>query len=495
MHQKLNQYKLVMKLAEKYSHSTYLASPINEPECQLVLTLFPLSRCSSPYERENLFRKAQSIKKLQHKHLVPILNIGVEEEQLFVVREYLPYSSLRSRLKRVSPRGLELRNALNLLLQVGEALVYAHGLQIFHSNLKPENIFFDANGQAILTDFNFISEHDVFIRDHIADEHPLCYMAPEQFVGTYDAKSDQYVLGCLAYELITGRPPFAVHNFDLMHKQHSGTEHVRLFKSDAHLPLSLEVAVLKSLAQDPDERFADFSLFIEIISFISSSLLTSTSPRPGNSHRKNISSLLMKAKEAENSLPSTKDNNTSSSLVPQIQYFSPIMQSSLGGMSEMLISSFIPQVTISGSANSTPLMPVALDNISAQKKSSFIPSTTLSEIVKPTPLMPGTLDNTSAWQHSSLISSATLSGPATPTPLTLGTFDNISAWQHSSFIPLSKQATPIPLAESYAPIFPFPFPEQSRERSRSQSIPQVFKSQSKRNLCIATGRDRAKSYS
>ena len=253
-----------------------------------------------------------------------------------------------------------------------------------------------------------------------------------------------------------------------MHKQHSGTEHVRLFKSDIHLPLSLEVAVLKSLAQDPDERFADCSLFIEIISFISSSLLTSTSPRPVNSHRKNISSLLMKAKEAENSLPSTKDNNAPSSLVPQIQYFSPIMQSSLGGMSEMLLSSFIPQVTISGLENSTPLMPGTLDNMPARKKSSFIPSTTLSEIVKPTPLMPGTLDNTSAWQHSSLISSATLSGPATPTPLTLGTFDNISAWQHSSFIPLSKQATPIPLAESYAPIFPFPFPEQSRERSRSR---------------------------
>jgi hypothetical protein len=293
-------------------------------------------------------------------------------------------------------------------------------------------------------------------------------MAPEQFVGTYDAKSDQYVLGCLAYELITGRPPFAVHNFDLMRKQHSSAEHMRLFKSSAHLPLSLEVAVLKSLAQDPDERFADFSLFIEIISFISSSLLTSTSPRSGNSYRKNVSSLLVKVKETETRSSSTKRSNISPSLVTQMQHFSPIMQSSLGGMSEMLISSFIPSATISESARSMSLKPEVIDNSSAQKNSSFITSGTLSETVKPMPLMSGTLDNTSAWQHSSFITSATLSGPATPTPLTPGTFGNISAWQYSSFIPLSEQATPIPLAESYAPIFPFPYPEQSRERSRSR---------------------------
>lgn len=407
MHQKFSQYNLIRKLVEKYSHSTYLASPIDEPGSQVALTLFPLSLCGSP--RENLLLKAEDIKQLQHKHLMPILDMGVEEEQLFVVREYMPSGSLRNRLKSLSPQGLELANALKLLLQVGEALIYAHDLNIFHGNLKPENIFFDANGQARLADFNLISEHNIFIRDHITDRYPLCYIAPEQFVGTCDAKSDQYALGCLAYELITGQRPFAVHSLNLIHKPQSSTGRVRLFETDTHLPLSLEVAVLKSLTQDPKGRFADFSWFIQIIRLISSSLLPPTSPFPDDSERSNESSRLMKLKEAETILSSIKSSTAHRSSVPQIQYVSPIMHSSLGNISKMLISTFIPTVT--------------------------------------------------------------MDKPAMPTPLMQSTLGKMPDWQNSSFnlqVTMSEQTTPIPFVDSTASAFPLPFSELSGERSRSQ---------------------------
>lgn len=442
MHQNFSQYNLVTKLAEKYSHSTYLASPINphkgdgEPERQVVLTLFPLSLCGSP--RENLLLKAEGIKKLQHKHLAPILDIGVEEEHLFVVREYMPCGSLRNRLKRLSHRRLELRNALNLVLQVGEALIYAHKFQIFHGNLKPENIFFNADGQAVLTDFNLISEHNLFVRDHIADRYPLCYTAPEQFVGTCDAKSDQYALGCLAYELITGRPPFAIHSLDLMHKQRSNNGHVRLFETDTDLPLSLEVAVLKSLTQNPDGRFADFSWFIQIIKFISSSLLTSTSLHPDDTDEKILPSRPMDSKEPETVSSFIKNITPSQSPAPQIQYFSPIMQSSLGSISEMLISSFAPRVTITQPATSTSIMQSTLGKMPPRQTSPSIPSVTPSE-------------------------------PTTPLPPIQSSLDYTAIWHNSSFYPqvmLSEQQTPTPLAASHTPAFPFS--EPSRERLRPQ---------------------------
>src|SRR2546430_161976 len=151
MQSKFHQYDLTTELAKKYSHTTYLASPINpqgghgEPEHQVVLTVFASSLFHFPHEREKLLLKAKSIKKLQHPHLVPILDMGIEQEQPFVVREYLPNGSLRSRLKKISPDRLELGESLTIVSQVGQAVAYAHERNVLHGNIKPENILFDAN--------------------------------------------------------------------------------------------------------------------------------------------------------------------------------------------------------------------------------------------------------------------------------------------------------------------------------------------------------------
>src|SRR5947209_12978585 len=122
MPEKFDQYYLIETLSKKYSHTTYLAAPIDEPERQVVLTVFASSLFRFPHERESLLQKAQRIKQLRHPHLIPILDIGIEEEQPFIVRKYLPNSSLRSHLKQLFPHGLELRDALTIVSQVGEAL-------------------------------------------------------------------------------------------------------------------------------------------------------------------------------------------------------------------------------------------------------------------------------------------------------------------------------------------------------------------------------------
>jgi serine/threonine protein kinase len=275
MQKKFRQYNLTKKLAKKYSHSTYLASPSNEPERQVILTVFTSSRLALPHECENLLQKAQCIKELQHPHLVSIVDMGIEQGQPFVVRDYLPKGSLRNRLELLSPQSLELSEALSLVLQVGQALAAAHEHGIFHGNIKPENILFDIHDQVVLADFALVSDMGVIIRDHIAEEYAFCYMAPEQFVGTCDAQSDQYGLGCLAYELITGQEPFGAKNFSLASRKNSSFASIKEYHSNAlpapvfedalDLPPSLKVAVLKALAKDPAKRFFDFSLFLEVI--------------------------------------------------------------------------------------------------------------------------------------------------------------------------------------------------------------------------------------
>src|SRR4051812_27846704 len=111
MQGKHHQYNRTAELAKKYSHSTYLASPVNpqtsdELEQQMVLIAYNSSLFSLPHEREALLQKAQRVQKLQHPHLLPILDMGLEDDQPFVVRDYLPSASLRNRLKEVAPQRL-----------------------------------------------------------------------------------------------------------------------------------------------------------------------------------------------------------------------------------------------------------------------------------------------------------------------------------------------------------------------------------------------------
>jgi serine/threonine protein kinase len=265
MQGKLHQYHLTRELAKKYSHVTYLASPTDEPESQVILIVYSSSLFPLPHERKNVLQKAQRIQELEHPHLVPILDMAIDDEQPFVVREYLPHESLRSRLMTLSPDRLPLREALMIVSQVGQALAYAHKHYILHGNIKPENIFLDAHGEALLTDFSLVSRTDAILRDQTTEEYAFCYLAPEQFAGTSDARSDQYALGCLAYELISGQVPFAAQSLASIMGHHNNILPSPLCESIADLPPSLDTALLKTLAKDPAERFFDFSLFLEVV--------------------------------------------------------------------------------------------------------------------------------------------------------------------------------------------------------------------------------------
>lgn len=317
MLEKFNQYYLTETLSKKYSHVTYLASPINEPEHQVVLIVFSSSLFRFPHERESLLQKAQHMKKIQHEQLVPILDIGIEEEQPFVVREYLPNGSLRRRLKQLSPGRLQLREALNIISQVGEALAYAQKHNIVHGNIKPENIFLDANGRAFLADFQLVSRKDASIRDQTSEEYAFCYLAPEQFAGITDAWSDQYALGCLSYELITGRVPFAAQSLASMMGQPSNALPTPLSESVADLPPSLEAAVLKALAKDPTERFFDFSLFLEVIKSVLSPPPDFPLAHAMSSRKNRTASRSVRSTKAKNIVSPINKRTTSPNLVSE----------------------------------------------------------------------------------------------------------------------------------------------------------------------------------
>ena len=318
MSEKFRQYNLIETLSKKYSHTTHLASPIDEPKRQVVLTIFNALLFRFPHECESLLQKVQRIKQLQHPYLVSLLETGIEKERPFVVREYLPHGSLRSNLKDISPKRLLLRDALSIVLQVGEALAYAHGHNIIHSNVKPENILLDSNAQALLADFYLVSRKDALVRDQASEKYAFCYMAPEQFAGVCDARSDQYSLGCVAYELITGRVPFPPQTLTSMMGGYSNNgQPAPLSESGVDLPPSLEAAVLKALAQDPEERFFDFSLFLEVIKSVLLPPPAFPLARAAHSSKNRVSDYPVQSKEARAVSSPVIDHAVLSNSMPQ----------------------------------------------------------------------------------------------------------------------------------------------------------------------------------
>src|SRR6266496_2434244 len=100
-------------------------------------------------------------------------------------------------------------------------LQYIHQYDIIHGNLKPENILFTARGEALLTDFTFSTLLEAASSKYAPGINSAHYMAPEQFQGTTSKASDQYALGCIAYELLTGRVPFTAVDLLALGRKHA----------------------------------------------------------------------------------------------------------------------------------------------------------------------------------------------------------------------------------------------------------------------------------
>ncbi len=279
MQQRFHHYYLTERLASKPLRSVYLAHHISDTSQKVVVKVFDTTCLNFAPESESLLQKVEWIKQFKHAHIVPVLDVGIEQEQPYVVSTYLSSGSLRHRLDHLSSQSLDLEEALPIIFQVGRALRYAHQRHILHGNIKPENIFFNEQGEAQLADFCIADFINVAKLDYKSDPHTTCYMAPEQFSGTISEKSDQYALACLAYELITGRAPFSAQGFSSMWTKQNTQRAILLSDLVPDLPEQAEEVVLKAMAKDPSERYANISIFIRALEALSL-LPTSVSASP-----------------------------------------------------------------------------------------------------------------------------------------------------------------------------------------------------------------------
>jgi eukaryotic-like serine/threonine-protein kinase len=233
-------------LAHDLRHDRPVALKVLHPE--LAATLGP----------ERFQREIRTTARLQHPHILPVLDSGDAAGQLWYTMPYVDGESLGDRLRR--ERQLPLDDALQITREVADALGYAHSQGIVHRDIKPGNILL-SRGHALVADFGIARALQV------ADAEPLtatgmavgtpAYMSPEQADGasSVDGRSDVYSLGCVLYEMLAGELPFTGSTpMALIAKRLSDpVPSVRRLR--AGVPVSVDEAVSKALAREPVDRF------------------------------------------------------------------------------------------------------------------------------------------------------------------------------------------------------------------------------------------------
>jgi serine/threonine protein kinase len=205
---------------------------------------------------ERFKREARTAASLSHPNIIPIYAVKESAHLLFFVMKFIEGRSLDSVIGEVGPLPIPLVQAV--LHQVGDALGYAHRRGVIHRDIKPANIMVDSDGHTIVTDFGIakVVEAKGLTMTGSTVGTPA-YMSPEQCAARdITGASDQYSLGIVAYEMLTGKPPFDADTLvGLLYAQcHTPPTPITAVRSD--LPTSIAAAVMRMLEKDPARRFA-----------------------------------------------------------------------------------------------------------------------------------------------------------------------------------------------------------------------------------------------
>lgn len=210
-------------------------------------------------EQVRFLNEARMIAHLVHPHIIRVLDFGVQRSIPFLVMDYAPNGTLRQR----HPAGtrLPLSTIVPYVEQVASALQYAHDHQFIHRDVKPGNMLVGARDEILLSDFGtaLIAHHtdSQSTQDTVGT---IAYMAPEQIEGKPRPATDQYALGIVVYEWLTGYPPFRGSLTEII-AQHMGATPPPLHERFPDISPDVEEAVKIALAKDPYQRFETIQAF------------------------------------------------------------------------------------------------------------------------------------------------------------------------------------------------------------------------------------------
>jgi serine/threonine protein kinase len=192
--------------------------------------------------------------KLQHPHILPIYDYGVEGPYLYVVTAYLPGGTLSQRIA-ISAEGLALEEVVRITTQLASALDYAHGRGVVHRDVKPGNVLLDGQDNAYLSDFGIAQLLDAVGEVPGVTFGTYAYMAPELVVSSAAGPaSDIYALGVVIFEMLTGRRPFEIRDRESFLAVHAEPSTPDILRWRPSLPPGVRVVVAQAMNPDPLAR-------------------------------------------------------------------------------------------------------------------------------------------------------------------------------------------------------------------------------------------------
>jgi DNA helicase-2/ATP-dependent DNA helicase PcrA len=236
----------------------------------VALKLLPPDYVAQDDRRRRFFQEARAASALNHPHILTIYEVGEDDGRPYIAMEYVEGETLRQKIKN---NGLQIRETLDVAIQIAAGLARAHELGIIHRDLKPENLMLSRDGYAKILDFGLAklvaereralvadSEQKTLIRGIETQSGTLMgtvnYMAPEQLLGQrVDRRCDVFSFGVVLCEMLTGTAPFVHDNrIDTMHAILHREPNLPL-AGRPELPFGLQKILARALAKAPKDRY------------------------------------------------------------------------------------------------------------------------------------------------------------------------------------------------------------------------------------------------
>jgi len=260
-----DRYKVEKELGRGGMATVFLATDIRHERSVAIKVLHP--DLAATIGAERFEREIKLAAKLQHPHILGLIDSGAANGLLYYVMPFIEGESVRDKLDR--EKQLSVDEALQITLEVADALGYAHSLNIIHRDIKPENVMM-SNGHALVADFGIArarteAGQSRLTQTGMAVGTPV-YMSPEQATGeAVGPTADLYSLGCMLYEMLAGEPPFRGPNAMAIMARHAmeAVPSIRIIRPS--VPEEVEEAILHAMEKNVADRPKTAAEFCEIL--------------------------------------------------------------------------------------------------------------------------------------------------------------------------------------------------------------------------------------
>ena len=251
--EKFSRYEIREELGQGGMATVYRAyDPLFERE--VALKILKQEQLNDLQVRERFERETKIIAKLEQVAIVPVYDVGRDNDQLFFVMRYMAGGSLSERIQNGS---LSLIDVADIIQRLAAALDYAHYKGVIHRDLKPGNILFDEYNNAYISDFGIakLSQTSTKLTNSGIIGTPT-HMSPEQARGEeVDGRSDIYSLGVILFEMLSGQRPFEATTPLGMALKHATEPAPHILDINPNLPAGVEAVIKKVLAKKREQRY------------------------------------------------------------------------------------------------------------------------------------------------------------------------------------------------------------------------------------------------